>query len=166
MVSLLNRVSAPRLSIPLSVALFYLSGTQPAFSSKLFEPRVKDYGKYEALCASGGGFDGCSVFIDNLHINSISIDGAKELDLCHKKSRIGYRSNPASPYKRVGFTEANLERITKKERGIDHDFLFSVPKPNSPRKNNLLVRFKNHKVAVDFAGVIDLALDKCNSETL
>jgi len=136
---------------------------KPALSSKLFEPRVKDLDKYEALCASGGGFDGCSVFIENQSINSISIDGAKELYLCDANSRIGYRSNPASPYRRVSFTEVNLQNIAKEERGIDHDFLFSVRKPNSFRKNNLVVRFKNHKVAVDFAGIVDLALAKCGS---
>ncbi len=78
-------------------------------------------------------------------------------------SRIGYRSNPASPYKRVKLTEINLQSIAKKERGIDHDFLFSVPKANSVRKENLIVRFKNHKVAVNFAGIVDKALASCKS---
>jgi len=150
-------------TISLSIFIYLALSSQAAWSSKLFEPKVKDYGKYEALCASGGGFDGCSVFIENQSINSISINGAKELYLCDTNSRIGYRSNPASPYKRVGLTEVNLESIAKKERGIDHDFLFSVPKANSVRRNNLVVRFKNHKVAVDFAGIVDLALAKCNS---
>tara|TARA_Y100001968_G_C19413718_1_gene747775 strand:- start:1535 stop:2014 length:480 start_codon:yes stop_codon:yes gene_type:complete len=134
---------------------------KPALSSKLFEPRVKDLDKYEALCASGGGFDGCSVFIDNQSINAISIDGAKELNLCHEKAKIGYRSNPSSPYKRIGFENTNLESIALQERGIDHDFLVSVPKTNSVRRKNLVVRFKNHKVAVDFAGIMDLVLSTC-----
>ena len=150
-------------TISFSTLLYFALSSQSAWSSKLFESKVKDYEKYEALCASGGRFDGCSVFIKNQSINSISIDGAKELYLCDANSRIGYRSNPASPYRRVGLTEVNLESIAKKERGIDHDFLFSAPKLNSVRKNKLVVRFKNHKVAVDFAGIVDLALATCNS---
>ena len=96
-------------------------------------------------------------------LNIISIYGVSELDICHTEAKVGFRSNPSSPYKKVSTMNSKLEEITKKERGIDHDFLFSVPKENSYRKDRLIVRFKNHKVAVDFAGVIDLFSSTCKN---
>ena len=66
-------------------------------------------------------------------------------------------------YKKVNTMNSKLEEITKKERGIDHDFLFSLPKENSYKKDRLIVRFKNHKVAVDFAEVIDLFSSTCKN---
>ncbi len=134
-----------------------------ALAFKVFEPKIRDYGKYDALCASSGGFDGCSVYIESKKINSISIDGARELDLCHEKARIGYRSNPSSPYKRISSENKSLEEIASKERGIDHDFLFAVPKPGTSRRDTLIVRYKNHKVAIDFAGIVDLTLNTCEN---
>ncbi len=149
--------------IPLGLFTVSIWFSNHALAFKIFEPRVRDYGKYDALCAVSGGFDGCSVYIEKKKINSISIDGARELDLCHEKARIGYRSNPSSPYRRISSDNNSLEKIASKEKGIDHDFLFAVPKPDSPRRETLIVRYKNHKVAVDFAGIVDLALNTCES---
>ena len=58
---------------------------------------------------------------------------------------------------------SKLEEVTKKERGIDHDFLFAVPRENINRKNRLIVRFKNHKVAVDFASLIEDISSRCKN---
>ena len=58
---------------------------------------------------------------------------------------------------------SKLEEVTKKERGIDHDFLIAVPRENSNRKDRLIVRFKNHKVAVDFASLIDQFSSICKN---
>ncbi len=131
---------------------------------EIFKPRIKDPGIYDALCAVSGKFDGCDVFLENNSVNSISIDGARELNLCNEKTRIGYRSNPASPYKRVHKEKKDLEAIAKSEKGIDHDFLIAVPKLNSVRRETLIVRFKNHRVAVAFAKEIDNALTRCSND--
>ena len=138
-----------------------LSTPSEARFSTIFEPKEKETDKYKALCSNGGLFDGCSVYVKNNKLNSISIHGVSELNLCHAGAKVGFRSNPASPYKKVSIMNSNLEGVAKKERGIDHDFLFSVPKENSSRKDRLIVRFKNHKVAVDFAGLIDLFSSTC-----
>ncbi len=143
--------------------LFGVNTPSEARLSTIFEPKEKEKDKYKALCSNGGQFDGCSVFVKNNKLNSISIYGVSELDICHKEAKVGFRSNPSSPYKKVNTMNSKLEEITKKERGIDHDFLFSVPKENSYRKDRLIVRFKNHKVAVDFAGVIDLFSSTCKN---
>ena len=58
---------------------------------------------------------------------------------------------------------SKLEEVTKKERGIDHDFLFAVPRENSNRKDRFIVRFKNHKVSVDFASLIDHISSTCKN---
>ena len=149
--------------LPLGIITAFLCFSDNSLAFKVFEPKIRDYGKYDALCAASGGFDGCSVYIENKKINSISIDGARELDLCHEKARIGYRSNPSSPYRRITSENKSLEEIARKERGIDHDFLFAVPKPGSPRRDTLIVRYKNHKVAIDFAGIVDLTLNTCEN---
>ena len=137
------------------ILIFGVTTPSEARLSTIFEPKEKDKDRYKALCSDGGIFDGCSVFVENNKLNSISIHGVSELNLCHEDAKIGFRSNPSSPYKKVSVMNSKLEEITKKERGIDHDFLFAVPKENSNRKDRLIVRFKNHKVAVDFANLID-----------
>ena len=154
-----------KIALIIAPILFFLSLDKPSEArlSTIFEPKEKQTGKYKALCSNGGQFDGCSVFVKNNKLNSISIYGVSELDICHTEAKVGFRSNPSSPYKKVSTINSKLEEITKKERGIDHDFLFSVPKENSYRKERLIVRFKNHKVAVDFAGVIDLFSSTCNN---
>ena len=144
--------------------LFGVNTPSEARLSTIFEPKEKEKDKYKALCSNGGIFDGCSVFIENNKLNSISIHGVSELNLCHEEAKIGFRSNPSSPYKKVSFVNSKLEEITKKERGIDHDFLFAVPRENSNRKDRLIVRFKNHKVAVDFAGFIDQFSSTCRNK--
>ena len=145
--------------------LFGVNTPSEARLTTIFEPKEKEKekDKYKALCSNGGQFDGCSVFVKNNKLNSISIYGVSELDICHTEAKVGFRSNPSSPYKKINTMNSKLEEITKKERGIDHDFLFSVPKENSYRKDRLIVRFKNHKVAVDFAGVIDLFSSTCKN---
>ena len=145
--------------------VFLFSPNQPieARFSTIFEPKEKETDKYKALCSTGGAFDGCSVYVENNKLNSISIHGVSELNLCHEEAKVGSRSNPSSPYKKVSIMNSKLEGVTKEERGIDHDFLFSVPKENSYRKDRLIVRFKNHKVAVDFAGLIDLFSSTCKN---
>ena len=149
--------------IALAIYPFLIASTPSINALEIFKPRVKDPGRYDALCAVSGKFDGCDVFLENNSVNSISIDGARELNLCNEKTRIGYRSNPASPYKRVHKEKKDLEAITKSEKGIDHDFLIAVPKLNSVRRETLIVRFKNHKVAVAFAQEIDYALSRCSN---
>ena len=149
--------------IPLGFIATYIGLTNNVLASKVFEPKFKDYAKYDALCAASGGFDGCSVYIENKKIHSISIDGVRELELCNENARIGYRSNPSSPYRRITSENNSLEEIASKERGIDHDFLFAVPKSNSARRDTLIIRYKNHKVAVDFAGIVDLAVSTCEN---
>ena len=138
------------------------TSSEASFATVL-ESKEKKTDKYKALCSKGGVFDGCSVFFKNNQLNSISIYGVSELNLCHEEAKIGFRSNPSSPYTKIGFTNTKLKEITKKERGIDHDFLFSIPNQNSLRKDRLIVRFKNHRVAVDFAGSIDLLSSKCKN---
>lgn len=143
--------------------LFGVTTSSEARLSTIFETKEKETDKYKALCSIGGIFDGCSVFLENNKLNSISIHGVSELNLCHEDAKIGFRSNPSSPYKKVSVVNSKLEEITIKERGIDHDFLFAVPKENSNRKDRLIVRFKNHKVAVDFASLIDLFSSTCKN---
>ena len=144
--------------------LFGVNTPSEARLSTIFEPKEKEKDKYKALCSNGGIFDGCSVFVENNKLNSISIHGVSELNLCHEEAKIGFRSNPSSPYKKVSVINSKLEEVTKKERGIDHDFLFAVPRENSNRKDRLIVRFKNHKVAVDFAGFIDQFSSTCRNK--
>ena len=150
----------------IALAIFsFLIANAPAINAiEIFKSRVKDPGKFDALCAVSGKFDGCDVSLENNSVNSISIDGARDLDLCNEKTRIGYRSNPASPYKRVHKEKKDLEEIAKSEKGIDHDFLIAVPKLNSVRRETLIVRFKNHRVAVAFAKEIDNALTRCSND--
>ena len=155
------------MKIPLIITSILLilgitTSSEASFATVL-ESKEKKTDKYKALCSKGGVFDGCSVFFKNSELNSISIYGASELNLCREDAKIGYRSNPSSPYKTIGFTNSKLKEITKKERGIDHDFLFSIPNANSLRKDRLIIRFKNHRVAVDFAGSIDLLSSKCKN---
>ena len=57
-----------------------------------------------------------------------------------------------------------LEEVAKKKRGIDHDFLFSVPKENSYGKDRQIVRFKNPKVAQDIAKSIDVLSSTCGNK--
>ena len=141
--------------------LFGVITPSEARLSTIYESKEKD--KYKALCSNGGIFDGCSVFVENKKLNSISIHGLSELNLCHEEAKIGFRSNPSSPYKKVSVINSKLEEVTKKERGIDHDFLFAVPRENSNRKDRLIVRFKNHKVAVNFASLIDQFSSICKN---
>lgn len=129
--------------------------------SSIFEQKEKPTDKYKALCSKGGRFDGCSVFIKNKKLNSISIYGISEIDICDKFAKVGYRSNPSSPYKKINSGDDKLATYTRLEKGIDHDFLFSVPKKDSLLKERLIVRFKNHKVAIDFADIIDLYISTC-----
>ena len=143
--------------------LFGVTTSSEARLSTIFEPKEKETDKYKALCSIGGIFDSCSVFLKKNKLNSISIHGVSELNLCHEDAKIGFRSNPSSPYKKVSVMNSKLKEITIKERGIDHDFLFAVPKENSNRKDRLIVRFKNHKVAVDFASLIDLFSSTCKN---
>ncbi len=152
-----------KIAIILAPLLFFLGFNKPSEArlSTIFEPKEKETDKYKALCSNGGVFDGCSVFVKNNKLNSISIHGVSELNLCHEEAKVSFRSNPSSPYKKVSITNSKLEEVTKQERGIDHDFLFSVPQENNYRKDRLIVRFKNHKVAVDFAGLIDLFSSTC-----
>ena len=154
-----------KIAIIIASILFLLgvNTSSEARLSTIFEPKEKETDKYKALCSIGGIFDGCSVFVKNNKLNSISIHGVSELNLCHEDAKIGFRSNPSSPYKKVNVVNSKLEEVTKKERGIDHDFLFAVPKENSNRKDRLIVRFKNHKVAVDFATLIDLSTSTCEN---
>ena len=132
--------------------------------STIFEPKEKETDKYKALCSNGGIFDGCTVFLKNNKLNSISINGVSEFNLCNEEAEIGFRSNPSSPYKKVSVMNLKLEEVTKKERGIDHDFLFSIPKENSYGKNREIVRFKNPKVAQDFARSIDVISSTCGNK--
>ena len=94
------------------------TSSEASFATVL-ESKEKKTDKYKALCSKGGVFDGCSVFFKNSELNSISIYGASELNLCREDAKIGYRSNPSSPYKKIGFTNSKLKETTKKERGID-----------------------------------------------
>ena len=110
------------------IILFGLNQPIEARFSTIFEPKEKETDKYKALCSTGGSFDGCSVYIENKNLNSISIHGVSELNLCHKEAKVGFRSNPSSPYKKVSIMNSKLEGVAKKEKGIDHDFLFSVQK--------------------------------------
>ncbi len=147
--------------VALTIFPFLIFGTNSSDALEIFKPRIKDPGRYDALCAVGGRFDLCDVFLENKELNVISIDGARALDICHEKARIGFRSNPASPYKRVSKTTGSLEKIARKEKGIDHDFLVAVPKPNSVRRETVIIRFKNHKVAIDFGQSVDTSLSTC-----
>ena len=78
--------------------LFALTTPSEARLSTIFEPKEKETDKYKALCSNGGIFDGCSVFVKNSKLNSISIHGVSELNLCHEEAKIGFRSNPSSPH--------------------------------------------------------------------
>ena len=143
--------------------LFGVITPSEARLSTIYESKEKENDKYKALCSNGGIFDGCSVFVENNKLNSISIHGVSELNLCHEEAKIGFRSNPSSPYNKVSVINSKLEEVTKKERGIDHDFLFAIPRENSNRKDRLIVRFKNHKVAVNFASLIDQFSSICKN---
>ena len=81
--------------------LFSFKTPSEARLSTIFEPKEKEKDKYKALCSNGGIFDGCSVFVENNKLNSISIYGLSELNLCHEEAKIGFRSNPSSPRKLV-----------------------------------------------------------------
>ena len=107
--------------------------------------------KYDALCSAGGGFDRCGVQLETDEAVFISIDGFNEMNYCLPHT-LEYRSNPASPYRKVQGDLKNLTAVVKAESGIDHDFLFRyVEDENSTRRKNLVVRFKNHSVAVRFS---------------
>ena len=118
----------------------------------------------KALFSNGGIFDSCSVFLKNNRLNSIAINGVRELNLCNEEAEIGFRSNPSSQYKKVSVMNSKLEEVTKKERGIDHDFLFSVPKENSYGKDRQFVGFKNPKLAQDFANLVYVLSSKCGKK--
>jgi hypothetical protein len=92
-----------------TLLLFGFATPSEARLSTIFEPREKETDKYKALCSNGGIFDGCSVFVENNKLNSISIYGVAELNLCHEQVKIGFRSNPASPYKKVSVVNSKLE---------------------------------------------------------
>lgn len=119
--------------------------------------------KYDALCSAGGGFDRCGVQLENDEVVFISIDGFNEMNYCLPHT-LGYRSNPASPYRKVQGDLKNLAAVVKAESGIDHDFLFRYAEAeNSSRRKNVVVRFKNHSVAVRFSEELT---DKINSVTV
>ena len=107
--------------------------------------------KYNALCAASGAFSRCSVEFEENQIIFVSIDGLHEMDICVKNS-ISYRSNPASPYHKISSSETTFVDTVKRERGIDHDFLIKYqPKNPSDRPKRIVVRFKNRKIAINFA---------------
>ena len=107
--------------------------------------------KYNALCAASGEFSRCSVEFEKDQIIFVSIDGLHEMDICARNS-ISYRSNPASPYHKISGSETTIVDTVKRERGIDHDFLIKYqPKNPSDRPKRIVVRFKNRKVAINFA---------------
>ena len=107
--------------------------------------------KYNALCAASGAFDRCSVEFEKGQIIFVSIDGLHEMDFCARNS-MSYRSNPASPYYKISSSETTIVDTVKRERGIDHDFLIKYqPKNPSDRPKRIVIRFKNRKVAINFA---------------
>ena len=83
------------MKIPLIIAslllLFGVNTPSEARLSTIFEPKEKETDKYKALCSNGGQFDGCSVFVKNNKLNSISIYGVSELDICHTEAKGGFR---------------------------------------------------------------------------
>ena len=99
-----------KIAIIIAPILFFFSLNKPSEArlSTIFEPKEKETGKYKALCSNGGIFDGCSVFVENNKLNSISIYGVAELNLCHEEVKIGFRSNPSSPYKKVSVINSKL----------------------------------------------------------
>lgn len=129
-------------------------------------PASADSIKYDALCAISGGFDRCGIKIDRNEIIFVSIDGFNSSNYCSSLI-IGYRSNPASPYKTIIGSVSDLVSVVKEERGIDHDFLFRYADDySSSRKKSIVARFKNHSVAIEFATslVKVLSIAKCQSK--
>ena len=59
--------------------IFGVTTPSEARLSTIFEPKEKDKDRYKALCSDGGIFDGCSVFVENNKLNSISIHGVSEI---------------------------------------------------------------------------------------
>ena len=117
--------------------------------------------KFNSLCAMNGAFSRCSVEFEENQLIFVSMDGFNEMDYCSRKS-ISYRSNPSSPYKKVSGSESMIVNTVKREKGIDHDFLFKYANNNSQeRASRVIVRFKNHKVAVNFAEKVSESIKYC-----
>ena len=117
--------------------------------------------KFNALCSASGAFGRCSVEFEKDLMTFVSIDGLHEMNFCAKKT-ISYRSNPASPYRKISGTESTIIETVRRERGIDHDFLIKFkPNDSEDRPTRIIVRFKNHKVALKFAQRLSQSTKGC-----
>ena len=121
--------------------------------------------KFDSLCAMSGAFSRCSVQFEENQLAFVSMDGFNEMNFCSRKS-ISYRSNPSSPYRKISGSESMIVNTVKKERGIDHDFLFKYANDNSQgRATRIVVRFKNHKVAINFAEKLSESMKPCQAHS-
>ena len=151
---LLNLIMQTIAFIYMAIAFLYTAGEVYASPAK-----------FDSLCAVSGAFSRCSVEFEENQLVFVSIDGFNEMNFCSKKS-ISYRSNPSSPYKKVSGSESMIVNAVRGEKGIDHDFLFKYADKNSQgRAARIIVRFKNHKVAINFAGKISESTKACRTDT-
>ncbi len=119
--------------------------------------------KFNSLCAVSGAFSKCSVEFEESQLVFVSMDGFNEMNFCSRKS-ISYRSNPSSPYRKVSGSESMIVNTVREEKGIDHDFLFKYANHNSQgRATRIVVRFKNHKVAINFAEKLSSSTKSCEA---
>ena len=142
------------------IALIYMAIASIYTAGKVYASPAK----FNSLCAVSDAFSRCSVEFEENQLVFVSIDGFNEMNFCSRKS-ISYRSNPSSPYRKVSGSESMIVNTVKKERGIDHDFLFKYMNNNSQgRATRIIVRFKNHKVASNFAEKISESIKSCRTD--
>ena len=121
--------------------------------------------KFNSLCAVSGVFSRCSVEFEENQLVFVSMDGFNEMNFCSRQS-LSYRSNPSSPYRKITGSESMIVNTVRQERGIDHDFLFKYANDNSQgRATRIVVRFKNHKVAIDFAEKLSASIESCQAHS-
>ena len=142
------------------IALIYMAIASIYTAGKVYASPAK----FNSLCAVSGAFSRCSVEFEENQLVFVSMDGFNEMNFCSRKS-ISYRSNPSSPYRKVSGSESMIVNAVKGEKGIDHDFLFKYPNNNSQgRASRIIVRFKNHKVAINFAEKISESMESCRTD--
>ena len=140
-----------------TIALIYLAIASIHTAGKAYASPTK----FDSLCAMSGAFSRCSVEFEENQLVFVSMDGFNEMDYCSRKS-ISYRSNPSSPYRKVSGSGSMIVNAVKEEKGIDHDFLFKYANNNPQgRASRIIVRFKNHKVAINFAEKISESTEYC-----
>ena len=143
------------------IALIYMTIASIYTAGKVYASPAK----FNSLCAVSGAFSRCSVEFEENQLVFVSMDGFNEMNFCSRKS-ISYRSNPSSPYRKVSGSESMIVNAVKEEKGIDHDFLFKYPNNNSQgRASRIIVRFKNHKVAINFAEKISESMESCRTDS-